>query len=128
MNLNDVSYEELKAELDRRNAISARKNSNSCDVMEIIEPPTKVNPQAVQEEQLRQKQEEIERLKAELEFKQMETRVINQQMRIEKEMQIMHNEMRDAIERDRPFREECHRRVLATMTNEQLSIFPWFRK
>ncbi len=126
MDLNSVSYADLVAELERRKAISSSKKKDD-DVMDILEPPTKVSQQAVADEKEKEKQEKIEQLKAELEFKEMELKVAKQQLAIEKEMDEMHKEHVALGNHCLGFMADCHRRNQATMTTEQLSLFDWFR-
>lgn len=124
MDLSSVSYADLKAELDRRLSIQNGK-LNSDDVMDIIEPPTKVNQQAVADLKEQERQEEIERLRAELEFKEMQKKVLEHQLSVERDMERMREEHEALGEQCRTFMSECHRRNQATMTTERLSLFNW---
>lgn len=126
MDLSSVSYAELEAELKRRNAIS-KPSSDNDDVMTPIVETTKVNKEVVQEELEKSKEEKLQELKAELEFQQLKNQVLEHQLKVESDMKEMEDNSLDNQEWFHNFNAECDRRMRATSTTEQLSIFPWNR-
>ena len=126
MDLSSVSYAELEAELKRRNSIS-KSSSNNDDVMSPLLEITKVSPKAVSEVRQETKEEELKRLQDELEFQKLKNDVLTHQLRIEADIAEMQKEAQANRAIQREFDEECDRRIRATSTTEQLSLFPWFR-
>ena len=125
IDLSKVSVEEIMAEIEKRKKQNNPQTdiaSSADDYMAPIgDSALKPGLQACKDA----KDLEIQRLKKELECNEMEKRVLQHQIAVEKEMEQMHEEHLALGERVRAFQEECHRRIQATSTTEQLSLFHW---
>jgi len=126
MDLHSVSYEDLERELKRRKAISSKSSGGNDDIMDIIEAPTKVSKEAVEDERKKALEEEKRQLEDEIRRKEIELQVMQFHMKVDRDMEEMEKEHRRMRAEAKPFNEECDRRIAATSTNEQLSLFPWF--
>lgn len=133
IDLSKVSVEEIMAEIKRRKKQNTSQScvatNNANDFMAPIgDTASKTNQQAVEDKRTRVLEEEKRQLEDEIRRKKIEQQVMALHHEVDRDMEEMEKEHKRMRAEAKAFHEECHRRIVATSTNEQLSLFPWFKK